>query len=103
MIVIDNCQKLNDQVRDLKSLVQISAENDWYQEFFKNSYTEVNPVLTFHIGSCYNLPTILLEARLRLVGQPFCQHLHELGLKVFFSWKIVWWNVNIFVGAELKS
>ena len=38
-------------------------------------------VLTFHIGSCYNRPTILLEARLRLVGQPFCQHLTELGVK----------------------
>ena len=45
-------------------------------------------MLTFHIGSSYNPPTILLEARLRLVGQPFCQHLPELGIKGMISYSI---------------
>ena len=60
-------------------------------------------MLTFHIGSCYNPPTILLEARLRLVGQPFCQHLTVLGVKEMISFSIFRSNESVFVGAEFKS
>ena len=59
----------------------MAEHNSSKTENVKIDCAYVDHVLTFHIGSSYNPPTILLEARLRLVGQPFCQHLTELEVK----------------------
>ena len=71
--------------------------------FFKIRHVQVDHVLTFHIGSSYNPSTIISEARLRLVGQPFCQDLSELGVKEMISLCFFSSNESVFLVAELKS